>query len=55
MTVDSVLKKTSNTITVPFVSGLIVLPRTKVLPATRESSNDATKSANTSAHSDSAF
>jgi len=34
---------------------LIVLPRTKVLPATRESSNDATKSANTSAHSDSAF
>lgn len=48
-------KNIFNTITVPFVSGLIVLPRTKVFPATRESSNDATKSANTSAHSDSAF
>ena len=39
----------------PFVSGLIVLPRTNVFPAARESSKEATKSANTSAASASCF
>lgn len=41
--------------TSPFVSGLIVLPRTNVFPAARESSKEATKSANTSAASASCF
>ena len=39
----------------PLVSGLIVFPRTNVLPFARGSSNEATKSAKTSAHSSSSF